>query len=792
MVKFGERLPTLMVAAWKDKYIDYERLKAMLEDGALDAAASSTFYKELAAEIGKVDAFVAKRRDELRAGLDGSTPVTKLSKELDELRSYVGTNLVAATKIVKKHDKNVAPELSKRERVAALVNSCAGLNGVPELQRKIDQQNSLKANDKKSGAALEQVRLAARDIDATNDVGDENDTETTLRSLPYWLLAGAQADAAAKENAGLMYMTYLVDWDLEEAAPLAGSFKKEGVEVLADDKWIVDFSSDAKSWGSLTGPEKVKAVAGVLLKLTLVVAALYFFICSLSFLASGFRLVAGRQAGMIFRNSLIFNNPIAGVLVGVLVTVLVQSSSTSTSIVITMVAADLFTVKQAIPLIMGANIGTSVTSTIVALGQSLDRGEFRRAFAAATVHDMFNFLSVLVLLPLEAASGYLYHFSLAIINSSPSLTSGDKPPDILKVVTKPFTKLVISIDKKVITKIANAETQEDLDELEGTRMLKHFLGIDKEEMSDGAAGAIILVAALVILCFTLFMIVYLLKLLLRGRIAVWMHRSVNGQVPDIKCGDGCKIPMQWAAGWLAMGSGVLITLAVQSSSITTSALTPLVGIGVIQVERMYPMVLGANIGTCVTGVLAALAADGSKLKLTLQVACAHLIFNITGIFMWYVIWPLRALPINAAKFLGATTAKYRWFAIAYLFTCFFFVPLIIFGISIGSTVACTVVVAIFVAFALAIGLINTLQAKKPSMLPAGLRSWAFLPKWMKSLEPLDRVVCGPLGKVFALCACKCCKKAATKPEGQMSTHDIEVAAQRLGATASKTGATGGA
>ena len=59
MVKFGERLPTLMVAAWTDKYIDYERLKAMLEDGALDAAASSAFYKELAAEIGKVDAFVA-------------------------------------------------------------------------------------------------------------------------------------------------------------------------------------------------------------------------------------------------------------------------------------------------------------------------------------------------------------------------------------------------------------------------------------------------------------------------------------------------------------------------------------------------------------------------------------------------------------------------------------------------------------------------------------------------------------------------------------------------------------
>ena len=215
-------------------------------------------------------------------------------------------------------------------------------------------------------------------------------------------------------------------------------------------------------------------MAGVLLKLTLVVAALYFFICSLSFLASGFRLVAGRQAGMIF------NNPIAGVLVGVLVTVLVQSpacsSSTSTSIVITMVAADLLTVRQAISLIMGANIGTSVTSTIVALAQSNDRNEFRRAFAAATVHDMFNFLSVLVLLPIEAATGYLYHFSKAIINASPSLTSAEKPPDILKVVTKPFTKLVMSIDKKVITKIATAETQADLDELEPTRILKHFFG----------------------------------------------------------------------------------------------------------------------------------------------------------------------------------------------------------------------------------------------------------------------------------------------------------------------------
>merc|ERR1711998_733842 len=137
-----------------------------------------------------------------------------------------------------------------------------------------------------------------------------------------------------------------------------------------------------------------------------------------------------------------------------------------------------------------------------------------------------------------------------------------------------------------------------------------------------------------------------------------------------------------------------LTICVQSSSITTSALTPLVGIGVLKVERMYPTVLGANIGTCITGVLAALAADGSKLFLTLQVAYAHLFFNLTGIVIWYGIWPMRRIPINAAKFLGDTTAKYRWFALAYLAVCFFIVPAIIMGISIASDAAAIVVIVI--------------------------------------------------------------------------------------------------
>lgn len=56
---------------------------------------------------------------------------------------------------------------------------------------------------------------------------------------------------------------------------------------------------------------------------------------------------------------------------------------------------------MAIPIIMGANIGTSVTNTIVSFTQIGNKNEFRRAFAGATVHDMFNWLTVIVLFIVE-------------------------------------------------------------------------------------------------------------------------------------------------------------------------------------------------------------------------------------------------------------------------------------------------------------------------------------------------------------------------------------------------------
>merc|ERR1712117_210766 len=102
-------------------------------------------------------------------------------------------------------------------------------------------------------------------------------------------------------------------------------------------------------------------------------------------------------------------------------------------------------------------------------------------------------------------------------------------------------------------------------------------------------------------------------------------------------------------GYLAIGIGIGITIIVQSSSVTTSALTPLCGLGVLPLAKMLPMTLGANIGTTCTALIASLV----SLKFgAVQIALCHLFFNIIGILIWFPIPPMRQIPLEAAKLLG--------------------------------------------------------------------------------------------------------------------------------------------
>jgi len=541
-------------------------------------------------------------------------------------------------------------------------------------------------------------------------------------------------------------------------------------EVEIDPYALVDdFKPSGAPWSELDCLGRLKRVANTTMLFVILLGLLYLFICSLGFLADAFKLLGGRAASEVFTSNAVLSNPITGLMMGLLGTVLLQSSSTTTSITVSMVASGILPVRPAIPIIMGANIGTSVTNTIVAIGQIGDKTQFRRAFAGATVHDAFNLLSVCIILPLELITGYLYHLTDAIIESL-SLKKGDKAykKELLKKITKPFTNLFVQLDKNVLKAWSMGEDPEGERSLlkfycdKGVKvtslqnvtvgnatLLQNVTKTVKSEpceyifhdsgMSDSSVGVIMLIIALFILCTCLVLIVKVLHTLLKGKMAAIIRKSFNSDFPK---------PFGFLTGYVAILIGAGMTILVQSSSIFTSAVTPLVGIGVISVDRMYPLTLGSNIGTTATSILAALASSGDKLAYALQISLCHLFFNISGIVLFYPIPALRKIPTSMARVLGNTTAEYRWFAIAYLITCFGLIPLFIFGLSLAGWKIFVGIFVPIVAFILFIIIVNVLQSKKPNVLPRGLRTWKWLPVFLRSLEPYDRlltVVC------FSMC-----------------------------------------
>uniref|UniRef100_A0A671WFG9 Sodium-dependent phosphate transport protein 2B n=1 Tax=Sparus aurata TaxID=8175 RepID=A0A671WFG9_SPAAU len=560
-----------------------------------------------------------------------------------------------------------------------------------------------------------------------------------------------------------------------------------------DDPWdLPELADTGVKWSELDTKGKIMRVLTGIVKFALLLGLLYLFICSLDVLSSAFQLVGGKAAGDIFQDNAVLGNPVAGLVIGVLVTVLVQSSSTSSSIVVSMVSSGLLDVQSAVPIIMGANIGTSVTNTIVAMMQAGDRNEFRRAFAGATVHDFFNWLSVLILLPLEVATGVLYKLTQVLIDSF-NIQSGEDAPDLLNVITDPLTDSIVELDKSVITGIATGDPAARNMSLikrwckkeENTTLWNNTLAscpagavcfvednqtwitvTDYQErckhifasttLSDLAVGLILLALSLLCLCTCLILIVKLLNSMLKGQVAVVIKKVLNTDFP---------FPFGWVTGYIAIVVGAGMTFIVQSSSVFTSAITPLVGIGVISLERAYPLTLGSNIGTTTTAILAAMASPGETLANSLQIALCHFFFNIMGILLWYPI-PFMRVPIRLARGLGNHTAKYRWFAALYLFLCFLVLPLTVFGLSIAGWQVLVGVGVPIVVLVIFVVVVNVMQARCPRFLPRILRTWDFLPRPLHSMAPWDAVVTSGMGfcRKRCCCCCKCCKCCKKRDE----------------------------
>ena len=344
---------------------------------------------------------------------------------------------------------------------------------------------------------------------------------------------------------------------------------------------------------------------------------LYLFFLSLEMMGGSLKLF-----GKDFSHSLIAatTNPFVGLFIGILSTSIIQSSSSTTSIVVGMVAGGAFSsdpqtsILLAIPIVMGANIGTSITNILASLPQINRSNEFRKAFAAAIVHDFFNVLSVIVLFPLQLATNFLGNLSADLADMFAGV-GGLKFLSPVKAITEPV--------------------------------------VEKIEVYFTNIPWLMLVISILLLFVALRYMVSSLKVIVVTRAKDWFDNLL------------------FKTAGRAFTLGIILTMLVQSSSITTSLVVPMAGAGLLTLVQIFPYTLGANIGTTITAILASLI-TGNIAAVT--VAFAHTLFNVSGIVVW---WPLKKVPLTMASKFAEYSIKSKIVPLAYILIVFFIIPLLV-------------------------------------------------------------------------------------------------------------------
>jgi len=356
-----------------------------------------------------------------------------------------------------------------------------------------------------------------------------------------------------------------------------------------------------------------------------VAGLIYLLICAVSIISRGFAGLGSDAAHTMFAFA---ENPWVALSVGVLGTVLIQSSTTTTAIAVTAVGSGALPIRGAIPIILGANVGTTVTTTLVALTFIRNRSEFRRALAASSIHDFYNWLSLLVFFPIELIWHPLERLSR---NLTDALYGTGWLPDpnrfnFIRAATRPVVDAV-------------------------TRATSHV---------SSALGPLftIVIGALLILAAVNYL-GKLLKLLLVGRARDILTAAVGRNA------------------YLAMVSGMGVTVLTQSSTITTSVLVPFAGAGILTPAQIYPVTVGANLGTTFTVVFAAFAVVGQDAKIGLQAAFVHLLYNLFAIVAVYVNPILRPVPLFCAETFARIASERKWVIALYLITVFIALPALV-------------------------------------------------------------------------------------------------------------------
>jgi sodium-dependent phosphate cotransporter len=347
------------------------------------------------------------------------------------------------------------------------------------------------------------------------------------------------------------------------------------------------------------------------LKIAGIFVFLYLFLVSIQLMGDAFKLFGEEFARKLIEET---SHPFTGLVIGILATSVAQSSSLTTSMVVGIVAGGGLTIPNAIPIIFGANIGTSVTNTVVSLAHITRSEEFKRAFAAATVVDNFNILTVVILFPIQITTdfmGHLVEFFAHFFTGSAGLTFHSP----IKAIVKPLAELILNLI--------------------------------------GSNPYIGLAIALL-----------LLFIALRSLLKI-----MSGFVLSELEGFFGKYLFKTPA--LSIIFGMIITMIVQSSSVTLSLAVPLAAAGVMTLEQMFPYSVGTNLGTPITALMAATATGSVP---ALAVALSHMSFNILGLI---IVWPIRFIPIGVSRWMSKISVKNRFIPIIYILVVFFAFPLLI-------------------------------------------------------------------------------------------------------------------
>ena len=326
-------------------------------------------------------------------------------------------------------------------------------------------------------------------------------------------------------------------------------------------------------------------------------------------------------------------HPIVALMGGVFVTAIVQSSSFTTSLIIMLVGVGNMDVETAVYAVMGANIGTSITNNLVSIGTMRIKRQFRLGYTAALMHGNVNLLTVIVLLPLEWISGamsstghgLLTRFSIAMANWM-GLSPVANPTSPVKWLTRPV--------------------------VDGF----NWFG-DLVTPSDESKWILVAVLGLVLLFLSLVFMVTNLKGALLRRV------------------ESLFSSFLFRTDFMSSVVGIVSTIFVQSSSVTTSLMVPLASAGAVTIRRAFPFMLGCNLGTTVTGVIAASANPAAD---AVSVAVCHVTFNVLAALVWY---PLRAVPIGLAAWYARLAARSKRYYFLFLGVVYFAVPLAVYIIT---------------------------------------------------------------------------------------------------------------